>query len=95
MSGKRLKRIYEQVDRNKVYPLEEAVALVKKNATAKFDETVEIAVKLGIDPQKTEQGVRGTAQLPHGTGKTCRVAVFATGAQAEEARGCRSRYRWG
>lgn len=86
MSGKRLKKIYEQVDRNKVYPLEEAVALVKKNATAKFDETVEIAVKLGIDPQKTEQGVRGTAQLPHGTGKTCRVAVFAAGAQAEEAR---------
>lgn len=86
MSGKRLRKIYEQVDRNKVYSLEEAVALVKKNATAKFDETVEIAVKLGIDPQKTEQGVRGTAQLPHGTGKTCRVAVFATGAQAEEAK---------
>lgn len=86
MSGKRLKKIYEQVDKNKIYSLAEAVALVKGNATAKFDETVEIAVKLGIDPQKTDQGVRGTAQLPHGTGKTCRVAVFATGAQAEEAK---------
>lgn len=86
MSGKRLKKVYESIDRTKVYTLTEAVALVKKNATAKFDETIEIAVNLGIDPQKTDQNVRGTAQLPHGNGKTYRVAVFAQGQQAEEAK---------
>lgn len=86
MSGKRLKKIYESIDPAKVYSLAEAVALVKKNATAKFDETIELAVNLGIDPQKTDQNVRGTAQLPHGNGKTYRVAVFAQGQQAEEAK---------
>lgn len=86
MAGKRLKKIQESFDRNKVYSLSEAVSLVKKNATAKFDETVEVAVVLGIDPSKTDQHVRGVAMLPHGTGKVFRVAVFARGAQADEAK---------
>lgn len=84
--GKRLKKIYSAIDRKKVYSLSEAVVLVKANATAKFDETVEIAVNLGIDTQKTDQHIRGVVQLPHGNGKTYRVAVFAKGAQAEEAK---------
>lgn len=86
MIGKRLKKIRESVDSHKIYSLSEAVSLVKKNATAKFDETVEIAIVLGIDASKTEQHIRGVAMLPNGTGKTYRVAVFARGAQAEEAK---------
>lgn len=84
--GKRLKALYESFDRHKAYPLEEAVRIVKRNARAKFDETVEIAMNLGIDPRHADQAVRGMTTLPHGTGKTLRVAVFAKGAKAEEAR---------
>jgi len=73
------------VERLKNYSLEEAVALVKTNAKAKFDETVEIAMNLGIDPRHADQMVRGLTNLPHGTGKTVRVGVFARGAKAEEA----------
>lgn len=84
--GKRLKSGYSAIDRVKGYPLAEAVKLVKSAAKAKFDETVEIAMNLGIDPRQNDQNVRGVLSLPHGTGKTVRVAVFAKGAKAEEAR---------
>ena len=85
-SGKRFRNLQEQVDRTKVYPLNEAMELVKKTASTKFDETVEVAVQLGIDARKSDQNVRGTAILPRGIGKTTRVAVFATGANAEAAK---------
>ena len=84
--GKRLKKAYETVDTNKVYSLDEAVAAVKAGATAKFDETIDIAVRLGVDPRQSDQMVRGAVSLPAGTGKTLRVAVFAKGPKAEEAR---------
>jgi large subunit ribosomal protein L1 len=85
-SGKRLKKAYEGVDPD-APPLgvEEAVKLVKSNATAKFDETVEVAMNLNIDPRKQDQNLRGTVMLPHGTGKSVRVAVFARGDKAKEA----------
>ncbi|MBV8094779.1 MAG: 50S ribosomal protein L1 [Acetobacteraceae bacterium] len=83
--NKRLTAARRSVDRQKNYPLPEAIQLVKKNATAKFDETVEIAMNLGIDPRHADQMVRGLVSLPNGTGKTLRVAVFARGAKAEEA----------
>ncbi|MDR0631613.1 MAG: 50S ribosomal protein L1 [Holosporales bacterium] len=86
MIGKRLKKIYESVSKDNVYSLHDAITLVKANATAKFDETIEIAVNLNIDAQKTDQNIRGVAQLPHGNGKTYRVAVFARGDSAEEAK---------
>lgn len=85
-SGKRYKETQSLVDSTKVYPLSEAVDLVKKTASAKFDETVEVAVQLGIDARKSDQNVRGSAILPRGIGKTIRVAVFATGANAEAAK---------
>ncbi|MDE1148311.1 MAG: 50S ribosomal protein L1 [Azospirillaceae bacterium] len=85
MAGKRLKKANATVDRNKFYALDEAVQTVKGNATAKFDETVEIAMNLGIDPRHADQMVRGMVQLPNGTGKTVRVAVFARGPKADEA----------
>ena len=75
----------EKVDREQRYPLLQAVALVKEAARAKFDETVEVAVRLGVDPRKADQNVRGTVVLPHGTGKSVRVAVFAKGDTAREA----------
>jgi len=84
--GKRLKKAYESIDTNKVYSLDEAVATVKAGATAKFDETIDIAVRLGVDPRQSDQMVRGAVSLPAGTGKTLRVAVFAKGPKAEEAR---------
>jgi len=84
--GKRLKKAYETVDTNKVYTLDEAIAAVKAGATAKFDETIDIAVRLGVDPRQSDQMVRGAVSLPAGTGKTLRVAVFAKGPKAEEAR---------
>jgi len=83
--NKRLKAAWASVDRTKNYDLVEAVALVKANAKAKFDETIEIAMNLGIDPRHADQMVRGLTSLPHGTGKTVRVGVFARGAKAEEA----------
>jgi len=73
------------VDREKLYGVDEAIALVKKNATAKFDETVEVALNLGVDPRHADQMVRGVVNLPKGTGKEVRVAVFAKGTKAEEA----------
>jgi large subunit ribosomal protein L1 len=84
--GKRLRAAESKVDREKAYPLADAVALVKQNASAKFDETVEVALNLGVDPRHADQMVRGTVDLPHGTGKAVRVAVFARGAKAEEAK---------
>ena len=75
-----------QVDREKFYGVDEAIAVVKGNATAKFDETIEIALNLGVDPRHADQMVRGVVSLPKGTGKTVRVAVFAKGDKAEEAK---------
>lgn len=83
--GKRYKQAVESVDLSKHYTVEEGVELVKKNATAKFDETVELAFKLGVDPRQADQMVRGTVALPHGTGKSVRVAVFAKGEKVREA----------
>jgi large subunit ribosomal protein L1 len=83
--GKRLKKAHAAVDREKFYALADAVQLVKSNATAKFDETVEIALNLGIDPRHADQMVRGMVVLPNGTGKNVRVAVFARGGKADEA----------
>jgi large subunit ribosomal protein L1 len=76
----------EGIDRNKLYPLEEAVKMVKERAKAKFDETIEVAMNLGVDPRHADQMVRGVCQLPSGSGRTVRVAVFAKGAKADEAR---------
>jgi large subunit ribosomal protein L1 len=83
---KRLRDVRENLDSNKVWTLEEAVTFLKKNATAKFDETIELAVNLGIDTKQSDQNVRGMIVLPHGTGKSVRVAVFAKGPKAEEAK---------
>ena len=83
---KRLKAGYATFDRTKSYGLEEAIALVRSNAKAKFDETVELSMNLGIDPRHADQMVRGLLSLPNGTGKTLRVGVFARGAKADEAR---------
>jgi len=83
--GKRLKAIYGAFDAEKLHPLDEAVRLVKSNAKAKFDETVEMSMNLGIDPRHADQMVRGVVGLPNGTGKTVRIGVFARGAKAEEA----------
>jgi large subunit ribosomal protein L1 len=76
----------DSVDREKFYAVDEALALVKQNATSKFDETVEIALNLGVDPRHADQMVRGVVNLPKGTGKSVRVAVFAKGAKADEAK---------
>lgn len=83
--AKRIKKYNDGLDREKLYPLAEALAMVKARATAKFDETIEIALNLAVDPRKSEQNVRGVVSLPHGTGKTVRVAVFAKGDKAAEA----------
>ena len=83
---KRLRPVYKSLDRQKVWALEEAVKFVKANATAKFDETIDIAINLGIDTKQSDQNVRGMVQLPNGTGKKVRVAVFAKGPKAEEAK---------
>jgi large subunit ribosomal protein L1 len=84
--GKRQKAVEDAVDREKLYGLDEAVKLVRQNAKAKFDETIEVSLNLGVDPRHADQMVRGTVNLPHGTGKTLRVAVFAKGDKAEEAK---------
>ncbi len=83
--GKRLKAAYAAVDTTKSYPLNEAIRLIKANAKAKFDETVEMSLNLGIDPRHADQMVRGLTNLPNGTGKTVRVGVFARGPKADEA----------
>jgi large subunit ribosomal protein L1 len=83
--GKRMRALASAYDAAKLYPPTEAVSLVKKNANAKFNETVEIHVKLGVDPKKSDQNVRGTVSLPHGTGRTVRVIAFAKGDKLKEA----------
>ncbi len=85
-AGKRVRNARAGIDRIKLYPLEEAVKLVKERANAKFDETVEIAMNLGVDPKHADQMVRGVVNLPNGTGRAQRVAVFARGARADEAK---------
>lgn len=84
--SKRMKKINKTVDADKVYTLQEAVKIVKGNALAKFDETIEITINLGIDAKKADQNLRGVLSLPHGTGKTYKVAVFAKGPKADEAK---------
>jgi len=84
-NGKRLEKAYEGIDPMMLHPLAEAVKLIKGRSSAKFDETVELAMNLNIDPRKPDQNLRGTLMLPHGTGKTVRVAVFARGDRAKEA----------
>ena len=83
---KRMKAAQSKVEAQKFYALADALTLVKETASAKFDESVDVAIQLGIDPRKSDQAVRGAAVLPEGTGKTVRVAVFAQGAKAEEAK---------
>src|SRR5499427_2589831 len=84
--GKRTTQAREGVDREKLYPLSEAVKMVKDRAKAKFDETIEVAMNLGIDPRHADQMVRGVVNLPNGSGRSVRVAVFARGAKADEAK---------
>src|SRR3979411_3372450 len=84
--GKRLKKAREGVDREMLYPLADAVKMVKERAISKFDETIEVAINLGVDPRHADQMVRGVVTLPNGTGRTLRVAVFARGAKADEAK---------
>jgi large subunit ribosomal protein L1 len=84
--GKRLRALRAKIDPEQAYPLEEAIALIKESATARFDESIEVALNLGVDPRHADQMVRGTADLPHGTGKSVRIAVFAKGDKAEEAK---------
>src|SRR4030066_730314 len=84
--GKRCRNALSTIARDKLYPLEDAVKLVKSAAKAKFDETIEVAMNLGVDPRHADQMVRGVCALPHGSGRKLRVAVFAKGAKAEEAR---------
>src|SRR6476619_6414441 len=85
-TAKRTAAIREGVDREKLYPLEEAVKMVKERAKAKFDETLEVAMNLGVDPRHADQMVRGIVNLPNGSGRSVRVAVFARGAKADEAK---------
>src|SRR5580704_2092247 len=84
--SKRLQAFAAKVDRQKLYAIDEALSLVKECASAKFDESIDVAVQLGIDAKKSDQSVRGSVVLPAGTGRSVRVAVFAQGAKAEEAR---------
>jgi len=86
MSGKRMKKAYEGIDRDGFYAIDDAVKMIKERAKAKFDETIEISMNLGIDPRHADQNVRGVVSLPNGTGKTLRVAVFAKGPKAEAAK---------
>ena len=83
--GKRIRKARDEVDREKFYSVEDAVKVIKSNANSKFDETIDIAMNLGVDPRHADQMVRGVVSLPNGTGRTVRVAVFAKDAKAEEA----------
>ena len=89
--GKRYAEAAKLVDRTKLYDVQEAVSVVKKAANAKFDETIEAHLRLGVDGRQADQQIRGAVVLPHGTGKKVRVLVFAKDAKAEEAKGSRSR----
>src|SRR5436309_7914456 len=84
--GKRLTKMREGIDRTKLYPVDRAVTMVKDRAKAKFDETIEVAMNLGVDPRHADQMVRGIVNLPNGSGRSVRVAVFARGAKADEAK---------
>jgi large subunit ribosomal protein L1 len=84
--GKRTEKSREGIDRMKLYPIDEAVKMIKTRANAKFDETIEVAMNLGVDPRHADQMVRGVANLPNGSGRSVRVAVFARGAKADEAK---------
>ena len=86
MAGKRIVNAYKTIDKSQAYALKEAVKIVKSNATAKFDETIDVAINLGVDPKHADQMIRGVCALPHGTGKTVRVAVLAQGEKADEAK---------
>ena len=86
MAGKRIVNAYKNVDKTKAYALKDAVKLVKENAVAKFDETIDVAINLGVDPKYADQMIRGVCALPHGNGKKVRVAVFAQGEKADEAK---------
>jgi len=86
MAGKRIVNAYKNVEKDKAYALKDAIKIVKDNATAKFDETVDLAINLGVDPKYADQMIRGVCPLPHGNGKTVRVAVFAQGEKADEAK---------
>src|SRR5260370_39065038 len=88
--GKRLKQAYDGINPANFYDIKEAVTLVKTRSKAKFDETVEIAMNLAVDPRKSDQNLRGTVMLPHGTGKNLRVAVFARGHRPSEAAAARA-----
>ena len=86
MAGKRIVNAYKTIDKTQAYALKEAVKIVKSNATAKFDETIDVAINLGVDPKHADQMIRGVCARPHGTGKTVRVAVLAQGEKADEAK---------
>lgn len=86
MTGKRIRKAYEGLGALNVFSVKKAVRVVKERATAKFDETIEVSINLNVDPRKSDQNIRGVTSLPAGTGKTLRVAVFAKGPKAEEAR---------
>jgi large subunit ribosomal protein L1 len=86
MHGKRTQKTREGVDRMKLYSIDDAIKMVKERATAKFDETIEVAMNLGVDPRHSDQMVRGVVNLPNGSGRSVRVGVFARGAKADEAR---------
>lgn len=85
-SGKRYKKIADKLDKNKMYSLSEAVSFLKENTVCKFDETVEVAINLNVDPRNADQNIRGMVSMPAGTGKNVRVAVFARGSAADEAK---------
>ena len=86
MAGKRIVNAYKNVEKDKAYALKDAIKIVKENATAKFDETIDLAINLGVDPKYADQMIRGVCPLPHGNGKKIRVAVFAQGEKADEAK---------
>jgi large subunit ribosomal protein L1 len=92
MSGKKYKAVAALVDRSKQYGIEDAISLARKTARTKFDETVDLAVRLGVDPKQADQMVRGTVVLPHGTGKKVRILVFAKGEKEKEARDAGAEY---
>lgn len=92
MAGKKYKAVAALVDQTKLYSVEEAIGLAKKTARTKFDETVDLAIKLGVDPKQADQMVRGTVVLPHGTGKKVKILVFAKGEKDKEARDAGAEY---
>ena len=93
--SKRYNAIVTKVDRSKVYPIGDALAIVKENATAKFNESIDVAINLGIDAKKSDQTVRGSVVMPSGTGKSVRVAVFAQGEKAEQAKAAGADFVYG